>query len=201
MRFILLSATLLLASGQVLAASVSVLPVAPEEPRAVTVKGIGDGRTDDSAALQAALDQARDATGHGLVFLPSGRYRLTRTIVVPAGVRIYGVGPTRPVLLLAPKTPGFQRGVSTMVVFGGGDQYQSGKVPVPVPTIVPRDRIVRDANSGTFYSSRATSTSRSGPATRQPRPSASAWPSTPSSATWTSASGRRSPASTRPATS
>ncbi|MEC3947497.1 glycosyl hydrolase family 28-related protein [Sphingobium sp. HWE2-09] len=135
------------------AATQSVFPVAPEEPTAVTVKASGDGRADDSAAIQQALDQARDTTGHGIVFLPSGTYRISQTLVVPAGVRVYGVGPTRPVILLGARTPGFQKGVSTMIVFGGGDQYRVGKVPVPVPTIVPRDKVVRDANSGTFYSS------------------------------------------------
>jgi len=135
------------------AATVSVFPVAPEEPTAVTVKASGDGRADDSAAIQQALDQARDKTGHGIVFLPSGTYRISQTLVVPAGVRVYGVGPTRPVILLGARTPGFQKGVSTMIVFGGGDQYRVGKVPVPVPTVVPRDKVVRDANSGTFYSS------------------------------------------------
>ncbi|BBF72264.1 glycosyl hydrolase family 28-related protein [Sphingomonas bisphenolicum] len=135
------------------AATVSVFPVAPEEPTAVTVQASGDGRADDSAAIQQALDQARDKTGHGIVFLPSGTYRISRTLVVPAGVRVYGVGPTRPVILLSPNTPGFQKGVSTMIVFGGGDQYRVGQVPVPVPTVVPRDKVVRDANSGTFYSS------------------------------------------------
>ncbi|KAK0356476.1 hypothetical protein LTR94_004270 [Friedmanniomyces endolithicus] len=135
------------------AATTSVFPVAPAEPHAVTVKAVGDGRADDSAAIQQALDQARDTTGHGIVFLPSGTYRITRSLIVPAGVRVYGVGPTRPVLLLGANTPGFQQGVSTMVIFAGGDQYQVGKVPVPVPTVVPRDKVVRDANSGTFYSS------------------------------------------------
>ncbi len=135
------------------AGTVSVFPVAPEEPTAVNVKASGDGRADDTAAIQQALDQARDKTGHGIVFLPSGRYRISRTLVVPAGVRIYGVGPTRPVILLGANTPGFQKGVSTMIVFDGGDQYRVGQVPVPVPTVVPRDKVVRDANSGTFYSS------------------------------------------------
>ncbi|PZQ56454.1 MAG: gluconolaconase [Novosphingobium pentaromativorans] len=134
----------------------SVFPVAPSEPRAVTVKGVGDGRTDDTAAIQQALDNAsamaRDAGGHGMVFLPTGRYRITRSLVVPAGVRIYGVGQQRPTIFLAPRTPGFQKGVSTMIVFAGDDQYAVGKVPVPVPTVVPRDKTVRDANSGTFYS-------------------------------------------------
>lgn len=130
----------------------SIFPTAPDEPRTVIVKARGDGKADDTAALQKALDDAREATRHGVVFLPSGRYRISRTLVVPAGVRLYGVGATRPVILLGANTPGFQQGVSTMLVFGGDDQYAVGKVPVPVPTVVPRDRIVRDANSGTFYS-------------------------------------------------
>lgn len=152
MRASFLSAGCLIVAGTAQAGP-SAFPVAPPEPRAITVRGVGDGRADDTAALQKALDSAPDKAGHGIVYLPSGRYRLTRTIVVPPGVRLYGVGSTRPVLYLAPNTPGFQKGVSTMVVFGGGDQYEVGKVPVPVPTIVPRERIVRDANSGTFYSS------------------------------------------------
>ena len=133
----------------------STLLSAPADPRAVTVKGRGDGRADDTAAFQRAIDAARDKTGHGIVFLPSGRYRLTRSILVPPGVRVFGVGPTRPVIMLGDATPGFQTGVSTLIVFTGGDQYQVGKIPVPVPTVVPRDQEVRDANSGTFYSSMA----------------------------------------------
>ncbi|KAA9021245.1 glycosyl hydrolase family 28-related protein [Sphingobium limneticum] len=147
----LLAATTLTAPAW--AAGPSVFPTAPDEPHAVTVKAKGDGKADDSAAIQQAFDQARDKTGHGLVFLPSGTYRITRSLIVPAGVRVYGVGPTRPVILLGANTPGFQQGVSTMVIFAGGDQYKVGKVPVPVPTVVQRDKIVRDANSGTFYSS------------------------------------------------
>ncbi|MFB0875508.1 MULTISPECIES: glycosyl hydrolase family 28-related protein [unclassified Sphingobium] len=141
-----------LAAPVAVQAGTSIFPQAPAEPSAVTVVAKGDGRADDGDAIQAALDKARDKTGHGIVFLPSGRYRITKTLVVPAGVRVYGVGATRPVILLGANTPGFQKGVSTMIVFGGGDQYRVGKVPVPVPTVVPRDKVVRDANSGTFYS-------------------------------------------------
>ena len=149
----LLAATALAGAGEAWAAGGSVFPVAPDEPHAVTVKATGDGRTDDTDAIQQALDRARDRTGHGIVFLPSGRYRITRTLVVPQGVRVFGVGATRPVILLGANTPGFRQGVSTMIVFSGGDQYDVGQVPVPVPTVVPRDKVVRDANSATFYSS------------------------------------------------
>ncbi|WP_343616254.1 glycosyl hydrolase family 28-related protein [Novosphingobium sp.] len=125
---------------------------APADPRAVTVKGAGDGKTDDTAAIQSAIAASRGRTGEGIVFLPSGRYRLTRSILVPQGVRIFGVGATRPVLVLGDNTPGFQQGVGTMVVFTGGDQYDVGKVPEPVPSAVPFNDKVRDANSATFYS-------------------------------------------------
>ncbi len=132
----------------------STLAAQPGDPRAITVKGGADGRSDATAAIQQAIDASRraDGQGAGIVFLPTGRYRLTRSILVPPGVRILGVGPTRPVLVLADATPGFQSGVGTMVIFTGGDQYNVGRVPVPVPTVVPPRDDVRDANSATFYS-------------------------------------------------
>lgn len=151
MRAVLLAAFLAV-STPALASTSSVLLTAPDDPRAVTVKGAGDGRADDTQAVQQAIDAARDKTGHGLVFLPSGRYRLSRSILVPPGVRIFGVGATRPVFVLGPNTPGFQKGVGTLIVFTGGDQYGVGAIPVPVPTVVPPTDKVRDANSGTFYS-------------------------------------------------
>src|SRR3954469_5211246 len=119
MRAVLLAAFLVV-STPALASTGSVLLAAPDDPRAITVKGVGDGRADDTQAVQQAIDAARDKTGHGLVFLPSGRYRLARSILVPPGVRIFGVGATRPVFVLGPKTPGFQKGVGTMIVFTGG---------------------------------------------------------------------------------
>lgn len=148
----MLAGTALVQASPVLASGASVFPMAPDEPTAVTVRARGDGKADDTDAIQQALDKARDRTGHGIVFLPSGIYRITRSLVVPAGVRIYGIGRTRPTILLGARTPGFQKGVSTMIVFAGDDQYNVGKVPVPVPTVVPRNKVVRDANSSTFYS-------------------------------------------------
>ncbi|MDE1917971.1 MAG: SMP-30/gluconolactonase/LRE family protein [Sphingomonadales bacterium] len=134
------------------AAAPSVLNSAPQDPRIVTVRGMGDGKADDTAAIQSAIAASRGPTGEGIVFLPSGRYRLTRSILVPQGVRLFGVGATRPVLVLGDNTPGFRQGVGTMVVFTGGDQYDVGKVPEPVPSVVPFSDKVRDANSATFYS-------------------------------------------------
>jgi hypothetical protein len=148
----MLAAAVLAAPMLVQAASISAYQTMPDDPRAVKVKAVGDGRADDSAAIQEALNAAANKGEGGVVFLPSGRYRITRSLLVPLAVRLYGVGPTRPVLVLGANTPGFQKGVANMVVFTGGDQYTVGKVPVPVKSAVPYSENVRDANSSTFYS-------------------------------------------------
>ena len=60
----------------------SVYTTLPDDPKAVQLTGAkGDGKADDSAAIQAAIDKA-GAANEGIVFIPAGRYRLTRTIYV-----------------------------------------------------------------------------------------------------------------------
>ncbi len=144
--------------------SASVFASAPEDPRAVTVKARGDGLADDTSAIQAAIDAAADRPGGGIVFLPAGRYRITRTLYIWPGVRLFGVGRTRPVFVLAPATPGFQRGVGSMIFFtgnrpgkaaAGAGGERAAKVAVPPPTSVPFNPDIADANSGTFYSAMA----------------------------------------------
>ncbi len=49
----------------------------------------GDGMTDDSGAIQAALDAA-GAAGGGIVFLPGGQYKLLGPLDVPGGVELRG---------------------------------------------------------------------------------------------------------------
>jgi len=116
----------------------------------------GDGKSDDSAAIQAAIDQAEHHAHAGLVFIPSGRYRLTRTIYVWPGVRVFGYGATRPVFLLTSNTPGFQEGIGVMVMFTGARPGPSSdttrRIPFPPPGSVPPSQAIADANSGTFYS-------------------------------------------------
>jgi hypothetical protein len=142
--------------------SISVFATAPADPRAVTVVAKGDGIADDGAAIQAAIDKVAGQGGGGIVFLPAGRYRITRTLYMWPGVRMFGVGRTRPVFVLAPSTPGFQRGVGSMIAFTGNrpggaaaGPAPAAPVPVPPPTGVPFDPAVADANSGTFYSAMA----------------------------------------------
>lgn len=54
---------------------------------------VGDGSTDDTTAIQAALDAVSTTTG-GMVFFPPGRYRVTSTLVVRRHrTTLAGVGP------------------------------------------------------------------------------------------------------------
>src|SRR3984885_12075111 len=140
----------------------SVITTRLDDPKAVYLDAAvfgaqADGKADDSAAIQAAIDTAAGrAVREGIVFVPSGRYRPTRTIYVSPGVRIFGFGPTRPVFYLADNTPGFQNGVADMVIFAGltpGEMPRAGsRVAFPPPGSVPPNERVADANPSTFYS-------------------------------------------------
>lgn len=139
----------------------SVFTTRLDDPKAVylTQKEFGaqaNGTSDDTAAIQHAIDKAAGDGDEGIVFVPSGRYRLTRTLYIWPGIRIFGYGAERPVFLLAPSTPGFQKGVGNMVIFTGfrpGSPRLSGsRVPFPPPGSVPPNPAIADANSGTFYS-------------------------------------------------
>ncbi|PPE73209.1 hypothetical protein C3942_15445 [Solimonas fluminis] len=50
----------------------------------------GDGVTDDTAAIQAAVNFAAGVVGGGTVFLPCGTYKISASIVVPPGVNLKG---------------------------------------------------------------------------------------------------------------
>ena len=137
----------------------SIISTRLDDPKAVYVTAgefgaRGDGQADDTAAIQAAIDKT--GIREGIVFVPSGRYRLTRTVYVWPGVRVFGYGPTRPVFVLADNTPGFQKGVGVMVMFTGarpGEPFFRGRrVPFPPPGSVPPNNAIADANPGTFYS-------------------------------------------------
>lgn len=141
-----------LLNGAALAQASSLLPATPVDPRAVTVAGVGDGIADDSAAIQAAIDASFARGGGGIVFLPAGRYRLTRTVYIWPGVRVFGTGAQRPVFVLAPNTPGFQQGLATMIMFSGSSPGARGARPAfPPPDSVPFDAGISDANPGTAF--------------------------------------------------
>lgn len=100
-----------------------------------------DGIGDDSLALQQAIDKIASSTGAGVLFVPKGTYRLTKTIYVWPGVRLIGYGDARPVFTLGENTPGFQEGDDKyMLFFSGGRGFGRRQGPP------------RDGGAGTFYS-------------------------------------------------
>ncbi len=163
MRKFALFIALLAISVPLLAQDNSVYTQRPNDPKAVYLTPANfhvkaDGVTDDSAALQAAINKVQATANEGIVFVPSGRYRITRTIYVWPSVRIIGYGPTRPVFVLAPHTPGYQNSLGYMFFFAGGRPgylphwFHRNKSRPPTPGTVPPNHTVPDANAGTFYS-------------------------------------------------
>jgi hypothetical protein len=143
-------------------AATSVITTRLDDPKAVYLDSPefgakSDGQTDDSAAIQAAIDKAENHTREGLVFIPAGHYALKHTIYIWPGVRLFGYGSTRPVFTLAANTPGFQKGIGVMVMFtgfrrGNNAFSQNFRVAFPPPGSVPPNNTIADANPGTFYS-------------------------------------------------
>lgn len=88
--------------------------VFPDDPSVLNVKrdfgALGDGVTDDTAALQAGLaassNRGRDG-GTGILYLPNGTYRVTNTLVVRSAVGpwVYGESRDGVVIRLADGVP------------------------------------------------------------------------------------------------
>lgn len=104
-----------------------------------------DGKMDVSDALQTAINQVKTEKGFGILFLPEGKYRISKTIYIPGSVRLIGYGVNRPEIILGKNSPGYQLPDSSsqypekyMIFFTGG--------------IVAEGRQPGDAGAGTFYS-------------------------------------------------
>lgn len=126
------------------ASAQSVYTSRPDDPHAVylTAQGFSaraNGAADDSDALQHAIDRVQETTHHGVVFVPEGRYRISRTIHVWAGIRLIGYGAKRPVFILAANTSGFQEGNDHYILW-----FTDERTPAGQP--------IADASEFTFYS-------------------------------------------------
>src|ERR1700688_4888288 len=89
----------------------------------------GDGIADDSEALQQAINKVQETTNPGILFVPAGRYRLTKTIYIWPGIRLIGFGATRPVFALGANTPGFNGATPSYVLFFAGGRPGIGRTP------------------------------------------------------------------------
>src|SRR6266446_9143412 len=140
----------------------SYYPLRLDDPKAVYLTRENfpvhaDGITDDAEALQLAINKVQETTGEGIVFVPSGRYRLTTTVYVWGGIRVIGFGPTRPVLALGENTPGYNdKTQEKYMVFFSGNRLgtRPAGAPATAPNVNPGGGrpAPREANAGTFYS-------------------------------------------------
>jgi hypothetical protein len=97
-----------------------------------------DGKMDVSDELQAAINRLKTEKAFGILFIPEGKYLISKTIHVPAAIRLIGYGKNRPEIILGRNTPGYQTEQNYMIWFTGGIA-QPGRQP-------------GDAGAGTFYS-------------------------------------------------
>ena len=114
-------------------AQAQIMTSRPDDPKAVFLddpefKAKGDGVADDTAALQAAVNKVKTGIQRGIVFVPEGKYRVTKPVYVWAGIRLIGFGKNRPTIVLGDNTPGFQ-GDGTPG--GGGPKYMMMFVSEP----------------------------------------------------------------------
>ena len=114
--------------------------------------GAGDGKTNDTAAIRAAL--ARASKRGGAVLLPAGRWMLTDVLRVQAdGVVLRGVG-ARKTVLVCPKSLSEIRGPSPSWSWSGGmvefspPRGRSEKVARVVETAEAGSRVLKIAPEG-----------------------------------------------------
>jgi sugar lactone lactonase YvrE len=104
-----------------------------------------DGKTDVSDALQGAINKLKLENNIGIIFIPEGTYVISRTIYIPAAIRIIGYGQKRPLFVLRKNTPGYQLPVSADKGKANYMFWFTSSVPEP-------GKQVNDAGAGTFYS-------------------------------------------------
>ncbi len=129
----------------------SVYTLRPEDPQAVyfTPEKFGiraDGQTDVSESLQKAIDEVKAKDNFGVLFIPEGTYRISKTIFIPRAVRVIGYGRHRPLILLGRNSPGFQ----------SPDTADKGKAKYMfwfVNNLSAPGQPIYDAGASTFYSS------------------------------------------------
>jgi hypothetical protein len=97
-----------------------------------------DGKHDISDALQLAINKLKKERNFGILFIPEGKYLISKTIYVPKAIRIIGYGKNRPEFILGKNTVGYQDKFNYMFWFTS-NLVEEGLGP-------------KDANAGTFYS-------------------------------------------------
>jgi hypothetical protein len=115
---------------------ISIFPQLPPDDAAYIYSPKSEDHTTE---LQAVIDRLEAEQGHGIIFIPEGRYRLKDTVQLWRGIRLIGFGGKRPVFYLADNEPGFS-GFDSKYLF----HFRNFK---------PKEgQELRDAQNTTFYS-------------------------------------------------
>lgn len=106
-----------------------------------------DGIVDVSDELQKAVNMVVEEYGYGIVFVPEGKYLLSKTIYIPKAVRIIGYGEKRPEFILKDNALNFN-------ISKEDDKGHFRYLFWFVDRVVTEGTNVNanDANPGTFYS-------------------------------------------------
>ncbi len=105
-----------------------------------------DGKTDVSESLQNAINQLKKEKNFGILFIPEGKYLISKTIYIPRAIRLIGYGKDRPEIVLGTNTPGYQEEISS-------DKGKANYMFWFTSPLVEKDeQNIEDANAGTFYS-------------------------------------------------
>ena len=83
------------------------------DPEAVYFTPGNFGITDVSDELQKAINLIKNEKNFGILFIPEGKYRISKTIYIPKAVRLIGYGKERPLIFLAKNSPGYQKPVES----------------------------------------------------------------------------------------
>ncbi|MBU2622730.1 MAG: SMP-30/gluconolactonase/LRE family protein [Proteobacteria bacterium] len=142
MKMIILCFAVMLYSQLTIKAQ-SVYTQMPDDPEALyfTSENFNitpDGKHDVSEALQFAINKIKKEKNFGILFIPEGKYLISKTIYVPKAIRIIGYGENRPEFILGKNTAGYQDENNYMFWFTD-NLVEEGQAP-------------RDAGAGTFYS-------------------------------------------------
>jgi len=104
-----------------------------------------DGKTDVSDELQRAITEIKAKYNFGILFIPEGKYLISKTIYIPMAVRLIGYGKHRPQMILGKNSPGYQAPDS-------GDKGKARYLFWFVSRLSKPGEPVQDASAGTFYS-------------------------------------------------
>jgi Pectate lyase superfamily protein/SMP-30/Gluconolactonase/LRE-like region len=124
-------------------AAQSVYTRVPDDPEAHyftsgTFQIEADGKHDVSEALQHAINTLKKEKNFGVLFIPEGKYLISKTIYIPKAIRLIGYGKNRPEFILGKNNVAYQDEQNYMFWFTN-KLVEEGQQP-------------QDAGAGTFYS-------------------------------------------------